>query len=563
MKCKYIILLFVLTFCLYADETDSSIDIGSQATSCTNCFPPIANAGEPKTYFMGSTVTLDGLSSFDPEGAELTYHWLSVDHEVNLEDPTHSNPSFSTPSDLIEDKDYIFGLIVNDGDYDSEVAYVIITIETNNTSPIIALDFHFCSHDSDINCGIDSTCDVEGECNEEDLCSNDEDIGCTEDAECFVLGTCINENSTYSVNKNDQFIIDASASYDNTLHSDEMIFNWGGDDIDEFTLLTQSNSLTLIAPDLVNNQSFDLELTLSDEQGAFDEIDIIVDVIANIIPLANLGDNRIVGREVVFRMDGRGSYDPDGVDFVCSDDLLGLSCVDLNDCTNVDCIDNPNILEFVCDDDMQTECIENDDSSCVDPENPNQEVECVENVESFCSENIARPCYEYADCQLPDSEQFCENELITDQAECIAEECGVDDDVHSCEWTGGYGTCIENPYIIHKVCSDDLDAACNLQSDCTSVLCIDKLDYQWTADNFTVVNVCSNNINIVCEGDSDCDGGTCMIGSLTDAEVSLRAPYDTSDDYEVSLKKWDTYKNKFPLISSKSQFDFKTGKVNS
>ena len=35
-----------------------------------NCFIPEANAGEDKTYYIGSTVTLDGTSSYDPENSE-------------------------------------------------------------------------------------------------------------------------------------------------------------------------------------------------------------------------------------------------------------------------------------------------------------------------------------------------------------------------------------------------------------------------------------------------------------------------------------------------------------
>ena len=38
---------------------------------------------------------------------------------------------------------------------------------------------------------------------------------------------------------------------------------------------------------------------------------------------------------------------------------------------------------------------------------------------------------------------------------------------------------------------------------------------------------------------------------------------EEEDDDDTIQKKWDTYKNKFPLISSKSQFDFKTEKLNS
>ena len=42
-----------------------------------NCFIPEADAGDSKIYYIGSTVTLDGSGSFDPEGSVLTYSWTS------------------------------------------------------------------------------------------------------------------------------------------------------------------------------------------------------------------------------------------------------------------------------------------------------------------------------------------------------------------------------------------------------------------------------------------------------------------------------------------------------
>ena len=76
----------------------------------TNCFIPAADAGEDKTYYINSTVTLDGSGSSDPEDAELTYLWTSEYFSDNL---NGSNPSFSIGSVT---GDIIISLMVNDGE---------------------------------------------------------------------------------------------------------------------------------------------------------------------------------------------------------------------------------------------------------------------------------------------------------------------------------------------------------------------------------------------------------------------------------------------------------------
>ena len=45
--------------------------------ACINCDIPVSDAGEDKTYYLGSTVTLDGSNSYDSEGSSLTYLWTS------------------------------------------------------------------------------------------------------------------------------------------------------------------------------------------------------------------------------------------------------------------------------------------------------------------------------------------------------------------------------------------------------------------------------------------------------------------------------------------------------
>ncbi len=88
--------------------------------------PPVADAGLDRTEVVGSTITLDGSGSFDPDNGpeDLTYEWLQiVGPVVSLADATTALPSF-TPS---KSGEYSFGLVVRDGLADSSPSSVTIT----------------------------------------------------------------------------------------------------------------------------------------------------------------------------------------------------------------------------------------------------------------------------------------------------------------------------------------------------------------------------------------------------------------------------------------------------
>ncbi|HHH55239.1 MAG TPA: fibronectin type III domain-containing protein [Bacteroidetes bacterium] len=80
---------------------------------------PIANAGSTQTVTEGTTVTLSGSNSYDPNGDSLSYKWQLISKPTNsnavLSDTTVENPTF------LADKQgsYTFELIVNDGQLDS------------------------------------------------------------------------------------------------------------------------------------------------------------------------------------------------------------------------------------------------------------------------------------------------------------------------------------------------------------------------------------------------------------------------------------------------------------
>jgi len=88
--------------------------------------PPHANAGQDQNVRDGNTVYLDGSSSWDVETEELEYMWLAP-AGIMLSDPYAFNPSFTAPQ-VIDPTQYVFTLIVSDGELDDDDS-VIITVQ--------------------------------------------------------------------------------------------------------------------------------------------------------------------------------------------------------------------------------------------------------------------------------------------------------------------------------------------------------------------------------------------------------------------------------------------------
>jgi endonuclease I len=108
--------------------------VWGECDSGTANLPPIANAGPDQIVAENQLITLDGSESYDEENIDLAYIWIAP-IGILLNDATSSTPSFTTPT--VDDSiDFIFGLIVSDGELDSDQDSVTITIFHTNVSPV-------------------------------------------------------------------------------------------------------------------------------------------------------------------------------------------------------------------------------------------------------------------------------------------------------------------------------------------------------------------------------------------------------------------------------------------
>jgi hypothetical protein len=98
--------------------------------------PPVAHAGPDAGHDEGTTVTLDGTGSTDPDGDPLTYRWVQVSGPaVVLSDSTAVNPTFQAPMVVFGGAQLVFRLIVNDGQVDSAPDEVTISVRNVMDAP--------------------------------------------------------------------------------------------------------------------------------------------------------------------------------------------------------------------------------------------------------------------------------------------------------------------------------------------------------------------------------------------------------------------------------------------
>jgi hypothetical protein len=104
-----------LTFNLTVDDGEFSDTKPVSVTVSHRNQKPIAIAGESQMVPEGSTACMDGSTSYDPEGDNLSFAWTQIDGpSVTLDNPNMSQPCFDTPDVGPGGADLHFRLVVTD-----------------------------------------------------------------------------------------------------------------------------------------------------------------------------------------------------------------------------------------------------------------------------------------------------------------------------------------------------------------------------------------------------------------------------------------------------------------
>ena len=216
--------------------------------------PPVANAGPDQTVTNGTTVSLDGSNSSDPDGDALTYKWTAP-AGITLSSTTVAKPTFVAPN-VSMDTPYTFSLVVNDGKADSQTDQVIITVKFENKPPVS-------------NAGPDQT-----------------------------------------VNEGTQVTLDGSSSSDPD--GDPITYKWTAPAGITLSSTTVAKP-TFVAPEVSMDTPYTFSLVVNDGTADSQADQVLITVKhVNKPPVANAGPDQTVNEGTQVTLDGSSSSDPDG-----------------------------------------------------------------------------------------------------------------------------------------------------------------------------------------------------------------------------------------------------------
>ena len=220
----------------------------------THNYTPKAKAGSDKELLEGASGSLDGSLSSDFEGSTITYNWDDLDN-INLSATNVAQPTFTAPL-VNADKQYRVALTVNDGEKNSKPDTVIVTVKQINYPPVA------------------------------------------------------NAGADFEIAETTSVLLDGNGSTDPDGLA--LTYSWTIEPPD-FTLAAPNEAITdFTAPQVTNDKEYLVILTVTNTVSLSDKDTVIVIVKNfNLKPVAKAGLDQEVNEDVIVKLNGSASSDPD------------------------------------------------------------------------------------------------------------------------------------------------------------------------------------------------------------------------------------------------------------
>lgn len=314
---------------------------------------PVANAGTNQNISTGSTVSLDGSASTDPENDTLTYVWSFSSRPAGsaaaLTDADTATPTFVADVS----GQYDIQLVVKDGQADSDPDNVTVVAASGNSAPVanagpdqnvstgntvtldgsgssdadadtITYNWTFASRPSGSSATLSDataatptfTADLDGDYVVQ-LMVNDGTVDSATDQVSITAATAnsapmANAGADQNVSTGDLVTLDASMSSD--ADADLLTYNWRFVSVPSGSVAALSNPTTA-TPSFTADAAGDYVAELIVNDGTVDSAPdrvIVTAAVANTAPVASAGQDQNVATGATVSLDGSGSSDADG-----------------------------------------------------------------------------------------------------------------------------------------------------------------------------------------------------------------------------------------------------------